>query len=31
MIDAPAPRTIFDTLLAAYGPQALRPARDRVR
>ena len=28
MIDAPAPRTIFDTLLAAYGPQGWWPARD---
>ena len=28
MIDAPAPRTIFDTLLAAYGAQAWWPARD---
>ena len=28
MIDAPAPRTIFDTLLAAYGPQLWWPARD---
>ena len=28
MIDTPAPRTTFDTLLAAYGPQAWWPARD---
>ena len=28
MIDTPAPRTIFDALLAAYRPQAWWPARD---